>query len=50
MDKLLRGDPRDISEALDKLRIRYRYDAGDYYISREDYHDNKSSLAYYGVI
>ena len=50
MNKLLRGDPRDITEALDRLRIRYIYDAGDYYISDKDYHDNKNQLAYYGVI
>ena len=47
---ILKGDPKDIMEALTKLKIPYGYDAGDYYISTENYSIYKNDLAYYGVI
>lgn len=47
---LLIGRSKDILEVLNRYKINYHYDAGDYYISEFDYNRFKNYFAYNGVI
>lgn len=49
-DQLLIGDPDRILPALDKMKLKYRYDSGDIYITSEDYHLKKNQLAFHGIV